>query len=47
MNLFAGQEKRYRHREQVGGRGGEEVGGGMNWETGTDIHTVPCSKIAS
>ena len=30
MNLFAAQKKRHRHREQMGGRGGEEVGGGMN-----------------
>ena len=47
MNLFSGQEKRHRHRDQMGGRGGEEVGGGMNWEIGTDLYTVPCSKIAS
>ena len=46
MNWFAGQKKRHRCREQTyGHQGGKAgVGGGMNWETGTDIYTLICIK---
>ena len=44
MNLFAGQEQRCRHGEQTYGRGS----GGVNWESRTDIPTVPwVNQIAS
>ena len=42
MNLFAKQKQRHREQtygHQVGGRGC-----GMNWEIGTDIHTLLCIK---
>ena len=36
MNLFVGQEQRYRHSGQGGG--------GMNWEVSFSISTPPCVK---
>ena len=47
MNLFAGQEQKGRHGEQMcGHRGAGE--GGMNWEIRFDINTLLCVKqIAS
>ena len=48
MNLFAGQEYRHRCREWTCGHGEGGRGGGMNWEIGIDIYTLPCVKqIAS
>ena len=41
MNLFSKQKQRHKHREQMyDSRRGRE--GGINWETGTDIHTLLC-----
>ena len=36
MNLFAKQEQRHRHREQMYGLQWGEGEGGMNWEIGID-----------
>ena len=51
MNLFAGQQWRHKHREQIYGHGagvGEEEEGGTNEETGMEAYTLPCVKqIAS
>ena len=41
MNLFAGQQWRYRHREHTYGyRRGRR--GGKTWESSTDTRTLPC-----
>ena len=43
INLVPRQEQRHRHGEwTVGGAGEGE--GGMNWEVGFDINTLPCVK---
>ena len=47
MNLFAGQEWKQRHREQICEHRGERRECGMNWEKGTDMYTPPCVKRAS
>ena len=39
MNLFIEQKQDYRCRKQIYGHQGGKVGGGINWETGIDIHT--------
>ena len=45
MNLFAGQEQRCRHREQMCRPG---VGDGINWEIRINVCAQPCIKqIAS
>ena len=45
MNLFPGQEKKRRHREQTCGHGeGREGEGGMNWEIRFNINTLQCIK---
>ena len=35
---------RDRCREWMCGHGGGGMGGGMNWEIGIDIYTLPCVK---
>ena len=39
MNLFAGQDQRCRHREQMCG---PRAGAGMNWEIGIDLRALLC-----
>ena len=43
MNLFARQKCRHRCREPTYGYQGEREGG-VNWEIGMDIYTLPCIK---
>ena len=43
MHLFAGQEKRHRHREQTLDTV-EEGQGWMNWENSTETYTLPYVK---
>ena len=44
MNLFAKQKQRHTCREKNIRTPREEMGGGMNWEIGIDIHTLICIK---
>ena len=45
INLFAKQKLRHRCREQTYRcQGGKRGRGGMNWEIGTDTHTLLCIK---
>ena len=41
LNLFTGQEERWRHRECTCGHGGEGEKG-MVWETEPAVRTPPC-----
>ena len=40
MNLFTQQKQTHRLRKQTYGYQRGEVGGGISWEFGTDIHTL-------
>ena len=42
MSLSTKQKQSYRYRKQTYGYQGERVGGGINWEVGTDIYTLLC-----
>ena len=45
MNLFAGQQWRYRHREQTYGRiSGKEGEGGIYGESNVETYTLPYVK---
>ena len=45
MNLLAGQQRRWRHREHTYGQGrGEEGKGEMNGESSMEACTSPCVK---
>ena len=42
INLFPGQEQTCQHTEQTCGHRKKGREDGMNWESSTDIHTIPC-----
>ena len=45
LNLFSGQQWRYRHREQTYGTGGGGREGWTNGESSMDAYTLPYVKL--